>query len=63
MLALRAVLAVALVVCGTVIIVRVAALGVRFESLPGLVLGAAMMALGVHRISLILRLRGGGVAR
>lgn len=57
MLAVRGVLGVALVICGTIIIVRVAGLGLRFESLPGLVLGAAMIALGVHRLSLILRVR------
>ncbi len=59
MLAIRTVLAVAMVLCGTAIVVRVAALGMRFESLPGIVLGAAMVALGAHRLSLILRARGG----
>jgi hypothetical protein len=34
-------------------IVRVA--GLRFEAVPGLILGAAMLALGVHRILLMLR--------
>jgi hypothetical protein len=56
-LALRAVLAAALIVCGAVVLVRVAQLGLRMESLPGLVLGAAMIALGVHRLSLIARVR------
>lgn len=59
MLIVRAALAVALVVCGGVIVVRLAGLGLHYESLPGFVLGAAMIALGVHRLSLILRLRGG----
>ena len=59
MIALRAILAAAMTLCGAVVLVRVAALGVRGESLPGLVLGAAMIALGVHRLSLILRLRSG----
>jgi hypothetical protein len=58
-LTVRALLAVAIVICGVAIVVRVAGLGLRFDSLPGLVLGAAMIALGVHRISLILRVRGG----
>jgi hypothetical protein len=57
MLALRTVLAIALTICGAVVVVRVAGLGLRVESLPGLVLGAAMTALGVHRLTLILRMR------
>jgi hypothetical protein len=57
-LAIRTVLAVALVICGAIVLVRVGALGLRFESLPGIVLGAAMIALGAHRLSLILRARG-----
>ncbi|HEY1655111.1 MAG TPA: hypothetical protein VGF86_08375 [Candidatus Tumulicola sp.] len=61
MLAVRAVLAVAMVACGLIVLLRVGALGLRVESLPGLVLGAAMIALGVHRISLILRARSGTV--
>jgi hypothetical protein len=52
------VLAVAMIVFGSAIVVRLAAFGLRFEILPGLVLGAAMIALGAHRITLILRLRG-----
>lgn len=59
MLAVRAVLAAALIVCGTVILVRVGSLGLRVEGLPGYVLGAAMIALGVHRLSLIVRAAGG----
>ncbi|MGA8534035.1 MAG: hypothetical protein WB615_08005 [Candidatus Tumulicola sp.] len=59
MLAVRTVLAVALIVCGAVVVVRVAALGLRVESLPGLVLGSAMIALGAHRLSLIARVRRG----
>jgi hypothetical protein len=31
--------------------------GLRFEAVPGLVLGAAMLALGVHRAFLVLRIR------
>jgi hypothetical protein len=61
-LILRTILAVALVICGAVVVVRVAALGLRAESLPGLVLGAAMIALGAHRLALIARVRR-GIAR
>ncbi len=58
MLAFRAVLAVATMVAGAVILVRMLALiASGFAILPGLVLGAAMIALGAHRISLILRAR------
>ena len=53
MLTLRAALAIALTACGCIILVRVGAFGVRLETLPGLVLGAAMIALGVHRMRLI----------
>ena len=59
MIALRTALAVAMVLCGAIVLVRVAALGIRSESLPGLVLGAAMIALGAHRLSLIARVRRG----
>jgi len=44
---------------GAIVLVRVAALGLRAESFPGLVLGAAMVALGVHRLALIARVRRG----
>jgi hypothetical protein len=46
--------------CGIVVLVRVLAYGIRVETLPGIVLGAAMIALGVHRLSLIARLRRSG---
>ncbi len=59
MLAVRTVLAIAMAVCGGVVIVRVAALGFRVESAPGLILGIAMIALGVHRLSLIAGIRRG----
>jgi hypothetical protein len=60
MLFFRALLAVAMVLCGLVILVRMAqALPAgRFAILPGVVLGLAMIALGVHRLSLIARVRG-----
>ena len=49
-----------MLLCGLVILVRMAeALPEgRFAVLPGIVLGAAMIALGAHRLSLIARVRG-----
>ncbi|MFY9738481.1 MAG: hypothetical protein WAK11_05440 [Candidatus Cybelea sp.] len=60
MLFFRGLLAVAILLCGIVILVRMAAAlpEGRFAVLPGIVLGAAMIALGVHRLSLIARVRG-----
>ena len=59
MLLVRGFLAAAMILCGLVIIARMLeSLRAGFAILPGVVLGAAMIALGVHRISLILRLRG-----
>jgi len=55
----RALLALAMIGLGLVILARmlvVASAGIAI--VPGLVLGAAMIALGVHRLSLILRIRG-----
>ncbi len=58
MLIFRAVLAVALIACGIVILVRMLlTLAAGFAVLPGIVLAGAMIALGAHRISLILRAR------
>jgi hypothetical protein len=51
----RGILALAIVVIGAIVLVRMLALGVRIEILPGVVLGIAMIALGLHRLSLILR--------
>lgn len=59
MLVLRALLSIAMILCGAVITARTFAMvSAGFAIVPGLVLGAAMIALGVHRLSLILRLRG-----
>ena len=59
MLLVRGLLAVAMIVCGIVILARMLqSLGAGFAILPGLVLAAAMIALGIHRIALILRVRG-----
>ncbi|HEY1976487.1 MAG TPA: hypothetical protein VGG89_08085 [Candidatus Baltobacteraceae bacterium] len=57
MIAYRAFLAGATALAGVVVAVRTLAFGVRIETLPGIVLGAAMVVLGVHRLSLIVRAR------
>jgi len=51
----RAFLAGATAVLGAVLTVRTLAFGIRIETLPGIVLGAAMIALGAHRLTLIAR--------
>jgi hypothetical protein len=59
MLLFRALLSIAIVLCGVVILARMLA-SLRdggFAILPGVVLGAAMIALGAHRLSLIVRAR------
>ena len=53
----RAAVAIGMIACGVVVVVRVLGYGLRIETLPGIVLGAAMVALGVHRMSLIARSR------
>lgn len=59
MLVVRALLAVAMILLGAVILVRTLGfISSGFAMLPGLVLGAAMIALGVHRLRLIARVRG-----
>lgn len=59
MLVLRGILAVAMILCGLVILARMLlTIAAGFAVLPGVVLAAAMIALGAHRISLILRARG-----
>lgn len=50
MIALRAALACGMVIVGGVIIARVLAVGLSGAIVPGLVLGAAMMALGLYRL-------------
>ncbi len=57
----RAALSIAIAVCGGVILVEMLSNAGRggFKIVPGLVLGAAMIALGAHRMSLILRARAG----
>jgi len=59
-LLIRGILSLAILLCGLVIVARMLA-SVReggFAILPGVVLGAAMIALGMHRLALILRARG-----
>lgn len=60
MLFVRALLSGAILLCGIVILAKMFA-ALReggFAILPGLVLGAAMVALGAYRLSLILRAKG-----
>jgi hypothetical protein len=59
-LLLRTALAVLTLLLGLVVIVRMLVLlpGAGLTIVPGIVLGAAMIALGVHRLSLIARVRG-----
>lgn len=59
MIAVRGVLAAAMTIVGAIVVVRLAGLGFHAESVPGFVLGVAMIALGVHRLSLIARMRRG----
>jgi hypothetical protein len=57
---IRALLSLAIALCGVVILARM--FGAWHDGgwriLPGVVLGAAMIALGAHRLSLIVRARG-----
>ncbi|HZY99441.1 MAG TPA: hypothetical protein VFE36_07695 [Candidatus Baltobacteraceae bacterium] len=57
MIAYRAFLAGITAIVGTIVTVRTLAYGIRIETLPGIVLGGAMIGLGVHRLSLIVRAR------
>ncbi|HTU81420.1 MAG TPA: hypothetical protein VMF61_04775 [Candidatus Acidoferrales bacterium] len=58
MLLVRVALAAIMIVLGATILIRMLAFGLRAETISGIVLGAAMVALGVHRIATIARLRG-----
>lgn len=58
MLVLRAVLSAGLVLIGALVVVRMLGMGLHREIVPGVVLGAAMIGLGAHRLSLIVRMRG-----
>ncbi|HET9392082.1 MAG TPA: hypothetical protein VFO29_00980 [Candidatus Rubrimentiphilum sp.] len=44
---------------GAAILVQVVRFaGVRLETIPGIILGAAMLGLGLYRVTLMLRARG-----
>ncbi len=60
MLVLRGAFAVLYMVAGAIIIAEMAltSLHAGFKVVTGIVLGVAMIALGVHRLSLIARMRG-----
>ncbi|MBV8197679.1 MAG: hypothetical protein JO263_06070 [Candidatus Eremiobacteraeota bacterium] len=60
MLLIRTVLAFAIVVCGGILLAEMfASMRVAgFMILPGTVLGAAMVVLGMHRLVLIARVKG-----
>lgn len=53
MLGVRAVLALGMVVIGCVVIVRMLSLGLTAAIIPGIVLGGAMVALGLYRFKQI----------
>lgn len=58
MLLFRGTLAVALILCGGIILARMLPfIRSGFAILPGVVLGAAMIALGIHRLALIAHVR------
>ena len=55
---IRLILALLMVVVGVTLVIRMMMVGFELQVLPGVALGGAMIALGVHRASLILRMRG-----
>ncbi|HUY10740.1 MAG TPA: hypothetical protein VMV73_00605 [Candidatus Dormibacteraeota bacterium] len=57
MIAYRALLAVAFTLIGVVVIFRVLALGFNLHALPGIVLGGALIALGLYRLRQIAEIR------
>ncbi len=60
MLLLRVGLSIAIVICGAILLAEMLG-SVRmagFMILPGTVLGVAMVALGLHRLMLIARIKG-----
>lgn len=57
-LLLRGALAIATIVCGAIILVKMLeAFRSGLAILPGVILAAAMIALGAHRLALIARVR------
>ncbi len=59
MLVYRATISLALVVVGAIVLVRMIHLGFGLPEMPGLVLGAAVIALGAYRLRQILRVWAG----
>ncbi|MGC8484136.1 MAG: hypothetical protein ACP5O6_00670 [Candidatus Baltobacteraceae bacterium] len=55
MLFYRAFLSLALVIVGAIVLVRMLHLGFGIPELPGIVLGAAVIALGAYRLRQIVR--------
>ncbi len=51
----RAVISLALVVVGAIVLLRMLHLGFGLPELPGIILGAAVIALGAYRLRQILR--------
>ncbi len=51
----RAVISLALVVVGAIVLVRMLHLGFGLPELPGIILGAAVIALGAYRLRQIVR--------
>ena len=60
MLGVRAVLAIGMVVIGCVVIVRMLSFGLTTAIVPGIILGGAMVALGLYRFK---QIRNAGKAR
>jgi hypothetical protein len=57
MISLRVAFYVLYVVLGAIILVRVVGYGIRMETLTGIVLGVLLMALGIYRLTQVLRIR------
>ncbi len=55
MLYYRALISIALVIVGAIVLVRTLHLGFGLPELPGIVLGAAVTALGAYRLRQIVR--------
>lgn len=58
MMRFKAVNGILFIILGAAIFIRMLmGAGLRFEAIPGLILGAAMCALGIHRTMLLLKAR------
>lgn len=60
MIAFRLFVYVLYIVLGAIILIRVSAFGLRFESLTGFILGGLLMLLGIYRLVLFARMRAAG---